>query len=297
MNSHTDDKVYTKTNWLLENEQLADDLKESRLFKGLSEMFFTELLSRSEVVHFSQNNVILREGQFNQYLYFLLQGKIEISAGGESILDFSRVGDIFGEVCITTEPVFFYSVIAKSQVLLLRLSVQDISNNSSNEKDIFFREDCTTITNRALIEKLKIFVQLAKQLQVATRQLGDTRKVLKHLKTETKQNEFKALAVLEALPELVIYLDRDGKILKIKPSIHEKLAFDHQKYVGENIADIQNVPSDLKELAINSLIDAMESQENKTLVFQLPDDPDSTNFEARIIIINKQEIAIMIRAI
>lgn len=285
----------SRTNWLLENENLVNDLKKSRLLKNVSDQFFMEMINISEVINFPSDSVIIREGQFNKYLYFLLQGKVSLLIGSELIMEMSRIGDVFGEINTVNETVFFLSAVAKSSLVLLRLDLVELENSDNKISDNFLAI-CNEIINLSLIDKIRILIHRSKNYTLIQNQLRETRSLLNTIKRKSSsEEELKAEELLDTLPDLLIYLDQEGTIKRINPSSNPRLQYEFENFVGKNFTEVEELPPSLRELGMNTLINAMETHEDQQVDFHLEIAETEVTFEARVIVTDKQEVLILIR--
>ncbi len=74
------------------------------------------MLARSEVQSFPRGQVIIREGQRSDRMFFLIAGAVRVSKQGEAVCTLERVGDVFGEVGALTGKVRSATVTAIERV-------------------------------------------------------------------------------------------------------------------------------------------------------------------------------------
>jgi len=134
------------------NDTILDYLKKSRLFSHLSEEILQKLIPLSELSSYPEGTEILKEGQENDKVFFLIEGTVAVYAGGELILRLKRAGDIFGEMSIISHNVCSASVFAETQVHLFILQSQDVGGYSE-----FRQEELQNILYRLLMISIKAF--------------------------------------------------------------------------------------------------------------------------------------------
>jgi len=89
---------------MLESKYLKDDLRNIQQLLAIPTLksFETEdllkLLKLSKIRRYEDREVIIREGDLDQWLYFLLSGKVRISKKGIVIGKLEKTGDFFGEM-------------------------------------------------------------------------------------------------------------------------------------------------------------------------------------------------------
>lgn len=83
-----------------EDEDLIQKLRLMPALKCLGEDDLGGILSLSRVQTFDPGEIIIKEGQYDNWIYFLIQGKLAIELRGEPIGMLQERGDIFGEMGI-----------------------------------------------------------------------------------------------------------------------------------------------------------------------------------------------------
>ena len=165
-------------------------LKESRLFGHLSEETLKELVPLSGFQAFNEGEYILKEGQENDRVYFLIRGKAAIRSGKELILVLKRTGDIFGEMSIISNKPCSASVIAETKVDAFTIRARDIGKytdlNGDSLQNILFR-----LFSLILTDKLALTTTKAQQFESVNQSLKDTQKKLE----EAYQNSLSEIIV------------------------------------------------------------------------------------------------------
>ncbi|PKN66315.1 MAG: cyclic nucleotide-binding domain-containing protein [Deltaproteobacteria bacterium HGW-Deltaproteobacteria-15] len=83
-----------------DNKEILDKLRLMPALKRLNEEDLDGVLSLSRIQRFEEGEIIIREGQYDNWIYFLISGKIAIEKKGEAIGVLQERGDIFGEMGI-----------------------------------------------------------------------------------------------------------------------------------------------------------------------------------------------------
>jgi len=83
-----------------DNKEILDKLRLMPALKCLDEQDLDGVLSLSRIQRFEPGEIIIREGQYDNWIYFLISGKISIEKKGEAIGVLQERGDIFGEMGI-----------------------------------------------------------------------------------------------------------------------------------------------------------------------------------------------------
>ncbi|MCP4755973.1 MAG: response regulator [Proteobacteria bacterium] len=175
-----------------ENKELANFLKDSRLFGHLSDSQLKQLVPLSEFKYYPPNTEILRQGQENDRIYFLIRGEVEILAEGESILSLKRKGDIFGEMSIISSKPCSAAVISKTPATVFSIMAKSIGKYSDLNVDDLYNF-LYRVFAMILTEKLTLTTHKAKQFEFTNRLLEETKDSLEQKIEEQKRAEKKRL--------------------------------------------------------------------------------------------------------
>lgn len=88
-------------------------IKESDLFKGVSQRFITKVANNSEEVTFKKNSVVFKTGEKASHFFVLAEGALDISLGKRegAHMSVSKPGEVFGWSALV-EP-YIYTANAK----------------------------------------------------------------------------------------------------------------------------------------------------------------------------------------
>jgi CRP/FNR family cyclic AMP-dependent transcriptional regulator len=89
-----------KTELLKENLELMEKLKNVPVLHSFGKKDMNKLLSFSNIKKYSAGEIIIEEGSYDNWVYFLVAGNVSIIKNGEEIDTLQRTGDIFGEMCV-----------------------------------------------------------------------------------------------------------------------------------------------------------------------------------------------------
>ena len=124
---------------MLESKYLKDNIENIQKLRGISALrnFETKslqkLLRLSRIREYEDGEVIIREGDLDPWLYFLLSGKIRVSKENMEINTIDKKGEIFGEMRVIDFMKRSASVVAVGKTVCLavdtsaknRISAQD----------------------------------------------------------------------------------------------------------------------------------------------------------------------------
>lgn len=89
-----------ETAFLKDNEEIITRLKDVMLFDALSEKELKDLMALSKLRSYEKGETIIKEGEYDCWVYFLLSGSVNVIVGDRVMRTLSRKGDIFGEMGI-----------------------------------------------------------------------------------------------------------------------------------------------------------------------------------------------------
>ncbi len=81
-----------------ENFQVINLLRKIERFQPFSEGDLAALVKLARFRKFAPGEVIIREGEYECWMYVLLSGKLEVVKKGKTLRYLSRTGDMFGEM-------------------------------------------------------------------------------------------------------------------------------------------------------------------------------------------------------
>ena len=119
-------------------------------------------MAGAKIIKFGQDEVILKEGEVNTEMFKIIQGHAEVYVGyqtpKESILGVIGPQSCFGETGLLLKQPSIYTVIAYSDVLVLRITEGDMGNfvreNQKNIIDIMRNMAGSMLSMRMQIELL-----------------------------------------------------------------------------------------------------------------------------------------------
>ena len=113
-----------------------------------------DMLEKSEVIQFRAGNIILKEGEESDRMYFLVSGRIEVSQQGKSICTLARTGDVFGEMGVISGDNRSATVKAETEVVCL--ATESVHTGALSDQDnILYSHVMEQALNRILAGRLK----------------------------------------------------------------------------------------------------------------------------------------------
>jgi len=117
-------------------------------------------LQLSKIRKYEPEELILEEGSFDSWIYFLISGKVRVTKNGGKLTVLSRRGDVFGEMGIIDGSARSASVYAIDETVCLATDSSYIDRLSGNDKLAFcyilFRVFAECLANRLRLTDEKL---------------------------------------------------------------------------------------------------------------------------------------------
>ncbi len=126
-----------ESDYLKGNISFLEKLREIPTLSTFSEKELKGLLELSRIRKYEPGELILEEGFFDSWIYFLVSGEVKIVKHGEDVSILKRVGDIFGEMGIIDGSPRSASVYAVNQTVCLATDASYIDRLSDNDRIAF----------------------------------------------------------------------------------------------------------------------------------------------------------------
>jgi CRP/FNR family cyclic AMP-dependent transcriptional regulator len=148
------------------------ELRKVELFANLVPSHLNLLKTVVEEVHLSPSDVICKEGDPADCLYFVIKGKVRISKNvpgmGEEALAILEPGDYFGEMALIDDAPRSADVIANTTVVLGRVDKQKFEDLLFMHRDLAYDLLWTLVRTlagrlRESNEKMRAFLAMAGQ--------------------------------------------------------------------------------------------------------------------------------------
>jgi signal transduction histidine kinase/CheY-like chemotaxis protein len=173
-----DEQIESDQHIFKENLEVVSFLKQSRSFSHLTNELIAELIPHSELVEYPARTEILRQGDSNTKVFFLMRGTIRVYADGEYILSLQRKGDIFGEMSVISSKHCSATVTAETRVKVFCLDAR-VMGKFDDISTGLLHNTLYRIFSMILTEKLSLTTYKAKQYEIEHKSLLDE---IKHRK-------------------------------------------------------------------------------------------------------------------
>ena len=132
---------------MIESKYLKNDVKNIQRLLAIPTLqkFETESLGRllklSKIRRYDSGECIIKEGDIDPWLYFLLSGRVRVEKGGVEIFKINQVGDLFGEMRILDSSSRSASVYAEGPTACLAINTsgkKGFATDDSGDRDVEF---------------------------------------------------------------------------------------------------------------------------------------------------------------
>lgn len=135
-----------------DNSELIDKLRQIPVLEAFSDSDLNELLQMAKLKQFEPGELILEEGSYDNWIFYLLSGKAKIVKNGKELVTLRRIGDVFGEMGIIGGTVRSASVKAIDKTVCLATDISVIDQmpkeKRSDIKYVIFRSFAEILANR-----------------------------------------------------------------------------------------------------------------------------------------------------
>jgi len=109
-------------------------IKESDLFKGVSQRFITKIANNSEEETYKRNAVIFKTGEKASHFYVLADGAIDVSIGNQqdAYMTVSKPGEVFGWSALVEPYVYTATAKCTKETKVVKIS-RDLVETAINE--------------------------------------------------------------------------------------------------------------------------------------------------------------------
>lgn len=163
---------------MIESKYLKNDIKNIQKLMVIPALRNFEmeslgrLVSLSKVRQYDDGESIIREGDNDPWLYFLLSGGIRVEKGGVEISSTDRMGEIFGEMRLLDSQSRSADVYAVGKTMCLAVNTRGTETMGSNDRSANF-----------LLLLYKVFAEyVSVRLRLSNEELVKARNELQALK-------------------------------------------------------------------------------------------------------------------
>ena len=126
-----------ETEYLEDSKAYIDKLRNIPTLSPFTKKNLEGLIRLSKIRKYQPEEVILEEGGFDKWIYFLISGKVQVIKAGKTISTLLRTGDIFGEMGIIDGSARSATIQALDETVCLATDASNIDELSGNDQLAF----------------------------------------------------------------------------------------------------------------------------------------------------------------
>ena len=219
----------SKSQWNLED--LVGLLKSFPSLESFPENLVHELAQASEILQLAPNTQILKQGQINEHLYFLISGQVGVYVDGGLVSKLQTRGDLLGEMSVISKRAVGATILAEGEVSLLRLDSKIFLDMHRPERDLYL-SILYRIYATVLAEKLNLTNQKAKHFEELTVQLTATQSELEEInQTLEKKVEERTQRLEQQNAAMLASVNKLEEVHNSKRGLFQKLIELDQKHL------------------------------------------------------------------
>ena len=159
-------------------KDLVEALGKSSLLQFLREhspdsRTLREMLQTSKVQSYNEGEVILEQGDNSDSMFFIAEGRVEVSVNGKPVCTLGRMGDVFGEMGMITGERRSATVKALDPVTCL-VTAKKFMTKLNKRENLLFLHLMQQALNRVM----------AARLTTTTEELGEAKSTLQEVQAE-----------------------------------------------------------------------------------------------------------------
>jgi PAS domain S-box-containing protein len=158
------------------------------------------------------------------------------------------------------------------------------------EKGLTFREEEMTLLNR-FAQLASIALDNAQLYTSVQQELAARRQVEEAL----RKSEAITRALLNAMPDMMFRISRDGTCLDVKPAKDFDLLLPSREVPGKKLPDL--LPTEVAQQALYAVEQTLQTGETQIFEFQFSKGDRTHDLEARVVTIGKDEVLMIMRDI
>jgi len=199
------------------------------LLEGFPDHLVTQLANASEIITLPVNSQILKQGQINEHLYFLIEGQVGVYVDGGRVSKMQRSGDLLGEMSVISNRTVGATLLSESEVTLIRVDSRVFLEMKGPDRDLYL-SILYRIYATVLSEKLTTTNQKAKHFEELTIRLTATQEELEEAnQTLEKKVEERTLKLEQQNAELMVGKRKMEELLNNKRVLFTKLTEFHSE--------------------------------------------------------------------
>jgi CRP-like cAMP-binding protein len=174
-----------ETSYLTENKDALSLLQRIEKFQAFTDDDLKSFLEVGKIREYEAGETIIRKGESDQWVFFLLSGQVKIVKGEKTFAVLKRGGDLFGEMGVIDRTARSASVWAQTKVTILGIDCSKLAE-SRTLRGTIFHYTIFRLFAECLADRLRVTNEEVLRLQKA---LGEKEAELEGLKNNTNKGE------------------------------------------------------------------------------------------------------------
>ncbi|MCB0350996.1 MAG: cyclic nucleotide-binding domain-containing protein, partial [Bdellovibrionales bacterium] len=232
------------------------------LFAGFPPEMVEQLQKAASVLNFEPEQTILKQGELNKNLFFLVIGTVDVFVDGGIVASLRRKGDLLGEMSVITAKPCSATIVAQTPVELICINV-DLFKQILGDRQDQFDHILYRIYSKILTDKVSITNERAKKVESALSALERAKAELQDINAQMERRVVERTQSLQTkLQELLNeHLNKLHDSLK---SASEKSSDDTKSIFSEGLQKVDEVVRFLEPLV--QRFDLEVSMKNKRVL-------------------------------
>ena len=215
-----------------ESEKVAE-LQNFPLLEAFPLHLIEQLAMASEIVELAKNEEVLRQGQRNDQLYFLISGQMGVYVDGARVSKLQFKGDLLGEMSVITNKPVAATITAESDATLFKVDAQVLLEMKGPDRELFlsilYRIYATVLSDKlqATNQKAKHFEELTVKMSAMQWDLEEANRTLE------KKVEERTQKLEQQKAELMAGKNKMEDLLNSKKLLFRKLVEFNDKHLSD----------------------------------------------------------------
>lgn len=134
------------------NAETLEQFRRIPAFSSLEESMIQEVVRMSRMRKYDPGELIIREGDYDAWVFFLIKGDLKISVKGVEVGSIRRLGDVFGEMGIIDGSPRSASIEALTPTLVVAVDASILDRQTAKDtylvQSILYRIFCEVLAVR-----------------------------------------------------------------------------------------------------------------------------------------------------
>ena len=144
-----------ESEYIRQNFKVLGLLKQIRIFENFNDDDLKSFLTYGRFRDYEPGEIIIKEGEFDSWVYFLIDGVVEIVKDGKRISILQRIGDLFGEMGLVDGSPRSATIKALARTVVLGVD-GSILDTMDVQSSLAFRYTIFRIFSEVLAVRLRI---------------------------------------------------------------------------------------------------------------------------------------------